>query len=341
VSVVTVAEAPPTARGTARLGVGLWTFQSSATRPANLPSLYADFVEEARLLDACGYHSAWTAEHRIWYDSWCPALLHAMAVAVPATSSLRFANAMLLLPQHEPVALARNAATLDRLSGGRLQLGVGLGHRDAEYDALGLRRDRRGRLMDAALATVHEVWAGEHGDEPTARQPGPPLWIGGLAKAALERAVRGGHRIMLPQTVLPDELERYATWFREQAGPDAVVGVMRDVWVERDRGRAAAFEEAMVRHYREEAGAWWVLRGRVGFTAPDLLDAQMERVRRCALIGAPDRVAEGLAELFEAGADLVMVRLVFDFVDSVSLRQQIERVAADVADLLPEGRAVS
>jgi alkanesulfonate monooxygenase SsuD/methylene tetrahydromethanopterin reductase-like flavin-dependent oxidoreductase (luciferase family) len=300
---------------TARLGVGLWTFQSSATRPANLPGLYRDLAQEAALLDARGFHSLWTAEHRLWYDGWCPALLHAQAAAVAATTRLRFANAMLLAPQHEPTALARNAATLDRLSGGRLELGVGLGHRDAEFDALGLRRDRRGKLMDACLQALGEQW-------PDA----PPLWIGGLARPALERAARGGHRIMLPQTVRAHELRSYVEAFGELGGSG--VGVMRDVWVEPDPREAAAFEAAMLRHYREEAGAWWVLRGQVGFAAPDLLDGQLERVRECARIGPAAAVEDGIAELFDAGAELVMLRLVYDFVDGPRLSEQIERIAA-------------
>jgi alkanesulfonate monooxygenase SsuD/methylene tetrahydromethanopterin reductase-like flavin-dependent oxidoreductase (luciferase family) len=327
--------------GTARLGVGLWTFQSSATRPASLPGLYRQFGEQAALLERHGFHSAWTAEHRLWYDGWCPALLHAAAAGVAATSRLRFASAMLLLPQHEPVGLARNAATLDRLSGGRLDLGVGLGHRDAEFDALGLRRDRRGRLMEAGLATLAAAWEGAHGDDPPVQRPGPPVWIGGLAPVAIERAARGGHRIMLPQTVLPREMAQYVDPFREQAGADAVVGVMRDVWVEPDPQRAAAFEDAMVRHYREEAGAWWVLRGEVGFSAPEHLDRQVARVRECALVGPAEHVAEGLAALFAAGADLVMLRLVFDFVDPDDLSEQIGRVAAEVAPLLPAGRVIA
>jgi alkanesulfonate monooxygenase SsuD/methylene tetrahydromethanopterin reductase-like flavin-dependent oxidoreductase (luciferase family) len=307
---------------TARLGVGLWTFQSSATRPANQPGLYRDFAQEAALLDSLGFHSLWTAEHRLWYDGWCPALLHAAATAVAATARLRFGNAMLLLPQHEPAALARNAMTLDRLSGGRVELGVGLGHRDAEFDALGLRRDQRGRLMDAGLATLASVWE-DH----------PPLWIGGLARPALERAARGGHRIMLPQTVLAGELPQYIEPFRALGGSG--VGVMRDVWVEPDPARASAFEAAMLRHYREEAGAWWVLRGEVGFSAPEQLDRQMKRVSDCALIGPAAHVAAGLGELFEAGADLVMLRLVFDFVDGAHVREQIARIADEVAPLLP------
>jgi hypothetical protein len=138
---------------------------------------------------------------------------------------------------------------------------------------------------------------------------------------------------MLPQTVLPDELPRYVEPFQELGGVG--VGVMRDVWVESDPARASAFEAAMLRHYREEAGAWWVLRGEVGFSAPEHLDRQMRRVSECALIGPAAHVASGLTELFEAGAELVMLRLVFDFVDSVRLREQIARIAAEVAPLLP------
>jgi len=322
--------------GTSRLGVGLWTFQSSATRPASIPEQYRRFAAQAALLDRHGFHSAWTAEHRLWYDGWCPALAHATAAGLAATERLRFSSAMMLLPQHDPGGVVANARTLHRLSGGRFDLGVGLGHRDAEFDALGLRRDRRGRLMDAALQTWDAAWDGDDR---------PPVWIGGLAPAAIARAARGGHRIMLPQTVLAHELAQHAEPFREQSeggdGGAGVVGAMRDVWVEPDPARAERFMEAMVRHYREEAGAWWVLRGEVGFTAPEHLDRQMARVRACALVGGAEHVAAGLTALFDAGVDLVVVRLAFDFVEPAALEEQIARVADEVAPLLPAGRVVA
>src|ERR1700759_180242 len=163
--------------GIGRLGVGLWTFQSTASAPSNLHGQYRDFAEDAVLLERLGFHSAWTAEHRGWYDSWCPAPLHALALAVARTRRLRLGPAMFLLAQHDPVAVGRAAATLARLSEGRLDFGVGLGHRDAEFDMLGLRRDRRGKLMDAALDGLAAVWSGAHGDEP---RPAPPLWLGAL-----------------------------------------------------------------------------------------------------------------------------------------------------------------
>src|SRR3954470_19262395 len=102
-----------------RLGVGLWTFQSTAAAPASLHDAYRGFVDDAALLERLGYHSAWTAEHRGWYDGWCPAPRRAWALAAAHTRRRRLGTAMFLLAQHEPIAVARAAATLDRLSGGR------------------------------------------------------------------------------------------------------------------------------------------------------------------------------------------------------------------------------
>src|SRR5690606_36983751 len=108
----------------------------------------------AVLAERLGLHSLWTGEHRGWYDGWCPAPIHALAHAAAATRTLHLGTAMLLAPQHDPAALADAEATFAGLLGDRLELGVGLGYRDAEFDALGLRRDRRGRIMDETLARL-------------------------------------------------------------------------------------------------------------------------------------------------------------------------------------------
>lgn len=317
-----------------RLGVGLWTMQSTAAAPANPVALYRRFMEDAVVVERHGLHSVWTAEHRLWYDGWCPALLHAQAFAAARTTRLRFGNAMLLAPQHDAVALGRAAATLDRLSGGRVDLGLGLGHREAEFDALGVRRDRRGRLMEAALDTLAGVWAGGYGDDPPVQRPGPPIWIGGMAPAAIARAATRGHNLMLPQTLLPAELAAVVATYREQAAGPAEIGAMRDVWIEPDARRARRFRERLVHHYREEAGAWWILKGQVGFAQPEQLARQLGRITDSALVGGPDEVASGLAALREAGAELFAVRLQFDFVEQAELHEQVARLAEEVAPRL-------
>jgi len=313
-----------------RIGVGLWTMQSTARRPHSATGLYRRFAEDAAVVDRHGLHSVWTAEHRFWYDGWCPALLHAQAYAAVRTVRVRFSNAMLLLPQHDPTAFARAAATLDRLTGGRVELGLGLGHRDAEFDGMALRRDRRGRLMDEALDRLAAVWRGELGDAPPVQTPGPPIWIGGMAPAAIARAARHGHHLMLPQTLDPSRYGEVAERYAADAGFPPVIGTLRDAWIDADPRRRAAFRARLRDHYAEEVGSWWVVKGEVGFRPPERVVRQLDLVEDAAIVGGPDEVAAELGRLFASGVSFVVVRLNFDFVERDALHEQVARLAEDV-----------
>lgn len=305
-------------------GIGLWTLQSSATRPANTTALYRRFAEDAMLAEAIGFHSVWTAEHRIWYDGFCPQLLHAQAFAAARTTRLRFGQAMLVATQHDPGSLARNAETLQRLSGGRLELGLGLGHRDAEFDALGLRRDRRGRLMEAVLDAVERV--------------GARIWLGGMATPTLERAARHGAGLMLPQTLFARELPPLLEEYRGVGG-SGTIGIMRDVWVADGAAAVERAQERLVLHYLEEAGAWWVLKGAVGFLNPEQLQRQRSRILAAAVVGTPEQVAERLAEDVAAGVELHCLRVNYDFTSQSQVREQLHRIAEEVAPLVAGARA--
>ncbi|MCW3062985.1 MAG: hypothetical protein JWN32_157 [Solirubrobacterales bacterium] len=310
-----------------RVGLGLWTMRSMALVPRNRVADYRAFGDDAELAERLGFHSIWTAEHRIWYDGWCPSPLHALAMVAGRTTRLHLGTAVLLAPQHDPAVLAEESAALHRLSGGRLELGVGLGHRDVEFDAFGLRRDRRGRRMDEALDTLAE-------------HPGPPIWIGGMATPALERAATRNHNVLLPQTLTPDAIRRAVATVRGHDGWTGTVGAMRDLWIEPDPVRARALRERFRRFFLEEAG-WWVLKGRPAFEAPDALDAQMDRIVGSALIGSPDEVAQRLRELLEAGAEFLCLRINFDMVEHAELQEQMHRVAEDLPQLLADAMALA
>ncbi|MGW3179876.1 LLM class flavin-dependent oxidoreductase [Kitasatospora sp. NPDC001119] len=108
---------------------------------------------------------------------------------------LRLGTTVLVLPYRHPLLVARTASTLDRLSGGRFVLGVGIGWARREFEALGVPFGVRGRLTDEYLATLRDTWAGEPGHRPV------PVWVGGHSEAALRRAVRFGdawHPLRLP-----------------------------------------------------------------------------------------------------------------------------------------------
>ncbi len=320
-----------------RIGLGLWTMRSMALWPRHAVAGFSELADDAMLAEELGFQSIWSAEHRIWYDGWCPSPLLALARVAGVTDRLRLGTAVLLATQHDPVSLARTAATLDRVSGGRLDLGIGLGHRDVEFDTFGLRRDRRGRMMDDALEVMPRVWAGEHGDALPIQPGGPAIWIGGMAPRALERAIAGGHNLLLPQTLSADRIRDLLDDVRGR-GWSGTAGAMRDLWIEDDPVRAREMRRRLEHGFTEEAG-WWVLKERKAFEVPDLLERQLGRVSGAALIGSADEVADGLAALLRAGVEFLCLRINLDIADHAQLREQMRRLAEELPPRLAGARA--
>lgn len=138
------------------------------------------------------------------YPSDMPILeaLTTLAFCAAVTSRIGLGTEVLVLPQRQPVLVAKQFSTLDTLSGGRVRLGVGAGWQESEYEALGAGFHRRGRAMDEAIALLRACWTEQaisfRGDhyrvEAMAMEPkppgpgGPPIWLGGGSEAALKRA---------------------------------------------------------------------------------------------------------------------------------------------------------
>lgn len=157
-----------------------------------------------------------------------PDPLELLSFVAGATTTLGLSTAVLVLPNHNPVVLAKRLATLDRLSGGRLRVCLGLGWMREEVEACGGRFDRRGRIADEAIAVMRALWSGRHGVDfageyfsftgahswpKPAWQYGVPLYIGGHSAAAARRAGRLGDGFQ-PLGLAGEEL-------------DAAIGVMR------------------------------------------------------------------------------------------------------------------
>jgi alkanesulfonate monooxygenase SsuD/methylene tetrahydromethanopterin reductase-like flavin-dependent oxidoreductase (luciferase family) len=134
---------------------------------------------------------------RLVYDN--PEPLVTLAVIAGATTCVRVQTEVLLAPLRETALLAKQAATLDRLTSGRLVLGLGVGGRVDDHLAAGTDLRTRGRRMDEQLALLRRIWAGEpYGDEvgpigpAPARPGGPEVLFGGFQPRALERVARWG-----------------------------------------------------------------------------------------------------------------------------------------------------
>jgi alkanesulfonate monooxygenase SsuD/methylene tetrahydromethanopterin reductase-like flavin-dependent oxidoreductase (luciferase family) len=104
------------------------------------------------------------------------------------TDAIKLGTTVLIAPYRHPLLVARMAANLNQLSGGRFVLGVGAGWARQEFEALGVDFASRGRLTDELLATIKEAWA----DEADYRSGDIPIWVGGLSTAGMRRAVRFG-----------------------------------------------------------------------------------------------------------------------------------------------------
>ncbi len=153
-------------------------------------------VEWAERAEQAGFSSLGTIGRLVYpnYDD-----LIALAAAAAVTERIRLATSILIAPLHANAALlAKQAASLDRLSGGRLVLAVGLGARDDDYAASGLPTAGRGHRLDEQLEEMKRIWSGEErgyagaiGPAP-AREGGPQLIVGGHAEAAFRRAARFG-----------------------------------------------------------------------------------------------------------------------------------------------------
>lgn len=160
-----------------------------------------DLAAEA---EAAGVDAVHVTDHPAPDDAWLAAGGHtaldplvALAFAAAATSTVLLHTNLLVAPYRHPWLTAHGAATLDRLSGGRLVMGVGAGHLEAEMDVLGVDPATRGDRTDEVLALCRRLWAGEVLDgrrlHPLpAREGGPPIWVGGNSGRAARRAAELG-----------------------------------------------------------------------------------------------------------------------------------------------------
>ena len=178
----------------------------------------AGFTQVVDALERLRFDSLWLSE-RIGGEA--PDPLVAMAFAAGRTTKLKFGMSVMVLPGRNPVVLAKELATLDRLSNGRLLPAFGLGVADPhEQQAFGVERAERAALFDESLAVLRACWSGKpvthhgarfHYDDlqvlPTPRQEHIDVWLGGIAPSELRRVGRLADG-WLPSFIVPDDAAR-------------------------------------------------------------------------------------------------------------------------------------
>ncbi len=313
-----------------RLSIGIQTVHRR-TEPATeawRPTI-DELVRLTELVDRCGYDSLWVGDHISFPVAILDPLLQLAQCAV-ASRRLRLGTGVYLLPLRHPVPVAKQVATLDHLTEGRLIFGVGVGGEFAkEYEACGVPRGERGARLGEGVAVLRKLWTGapvSHAgrfygpftDVPMAPPPrqagGPPIWFGGRSEAALRRTGRLGDGY-LSYVVTPDMYR-------------AALGTI-----------AAAREDRAPAPF----GTGHLLFARLDDTYEQALDAATETLsvryamdfrraaqRYCAL-GPPAQVAERIREFHAAGVRHVILDLLGPYEER---ERQIAWFAAEALPLL-------
>jgi alkanesulfonate monooxygenase SsuD/methylene tetrahydromethanopterin reductase-like flavin-dependent oxidoreductase (luciferase family) len=287
---------------------------------------YLDFNVEA---EALGLHASFLVEHHFTGWNQVSATLTLLTCLAMRTSTLRLGTAVMTLPWHNPVLLAEQAATLDLISGGRLDFGVGKGYRHSEFKGFGISQEEADPRFEEALAVVLRAWTtrtrfSHHGrywqfedivvEPPPAQQPHPPLWVAGASERSIRRAAARGFNLILDQYAAPAVIgERIALYRREREAMDGTsdpmqVAVARQIYVARDESDKQEALASLAESNRRMLAVSRPPDGKAGSHMLAYANSPGETERN-ALVGTPDEVCRGLAAVNEAGARYVLLSI--------------------------------
>lgn len=282
----------------------------------------ADLATMARAAEEAGADALWACDHLFWHG---PSLecLTALTVAATATERARLGSCVIQLPLRQAAVVAKQAASLQSLSGGRFILGVGVGSHPGEYEQSGVDFRTRGRLLDAGIAELRRSWGSGEGfvrgdieDAGAARYrqlpaPAPvPVWAGGSSEAALRRAATmadGWMPLFLSTTEYGDAVERLRKEVDRSGRPSGSVvpSMVLFISIDDDAGEA-----------RRRGAAWMA----------SLYGIPARAFERHLVHGTAAEVADVVTSFRAAGAEHVVV-----YVTADQPMAQFERLVAALA----------
>lgn len=285
----------------------------------------AEVVQLARMSEVAGLSALWVAEHHFHAGGVCPSPPVLLAACGGATRDLRLGSMVSVLPFHRPIDVAEDYATLDRLLGGRLNLGVGSGYISTEFEGFGVDPSDKREAFDRSLELILAAFAGDEvrpagPTGPAVRlnvrpvqRPHPPIWVAVQRREAIAHVARRGFSVaLIPYATLgsPAELREEVQEYRANLPAEArgEVAVALHVYagdrVDEARSAFRRYLESRLdtqsTFYRKKA-------------AEDPAAASPEGIERAgfAVFGTPESVADRLKEFARLGVDELLG--IFDF----------------------------
>src|SRR3989440_582719 len=287
---------------------------------------FRDFIEYNVEAEALGYASTFVVEHHFTGFGQVSASLNLLTWVAARTSTLRLGTAVLVLPWHNPVLLAEQAATIDLLSGGRLEFGVGKGYRANEFAGFCIPIAEADERFEESLSVILKAWTSNerfshHGkfwnfenivvEPPTKQKPHPPIWMAAGQTDSIAKVARRGAKLLLDQFAsIALTIERFNIYKAEveAAGrrfDPMDVGVARAFYVAKnaeDKRQAVEARLANQRRMTELAAA-------PGAVKSSMLsfDYTLDAAEESAMFGTPDEIASKLDTLRAAGIEHMLL----------------------------------
>jgi alkanesulfonate monooxygenase SsuD/methylene tetrahydromethanopterin reductase-like flavin-dependent oxidoreductase (luciferase family) len=304
---------------------------------------FRDFVELNVEAEALGFVSSFLVEHHFTGFGQVSATLNLLTWVGARTTTLRLGTAVIVLPWHNPVLLAEQAATIDLLSGGRLDFGIGKGYRHNEFAGFCIPMEESDARFEEALAVIVKAWTSDTPwshrgrywqfdnvlvEPPTAQEPHPPFWLGAGHPESIARVAERGHNLLLDQFAAIEQIgERIAIFKREVEArgrrfDPMSVAVTRSVHVVMT---AAEKEKAVETRVAARKRTERLAQRPDGQNKASIMSYAMtpESAEESALYGTPDDVIAKLQTLERLGARYVLV-------NSAGGAQTLRRFAQEV-----------
>ncbi len=310
-------------------------FGGARTDPGEQASdsrIYTDYIDYICEAEALGFHSIFLVEHHFTGFGQISATLNFLTFLAAKTTTLRLGTAVLVLPWHNPALLAEQAATLDLLSNGRFDFGIGKGYRWGEFHGFCMPMAEAEERYQETVAFLRKAWTSEgrfshHGKywnyedvviEPApVQKPHPPLWVGAAGPPSIRYAAENGYNLLLGQGGSPETVAEGISIYRravEAQGrvyDSSMVGLTRALHIamnqsERDTARElrAKFMQNVQQLSLSPTGELPSLGRPRKLMSREEMDAATERD---ALIGPPDEIIRRLKRLQAGGVEYVMV----------------------------------
>jgi alkanesulfonate monooxygenase SsuD/methylene tetrahydromethanopterin reductase-like flavin-dependent oxidoreductase (luciferase family) len=325
--------------------------QAGSARPgAAMGQGFADFIDFNIEAEALGYHSTFLVEHHFSGWNQVSATLTLLTWLAARTTTLRLGTAVLVLPWHNPVLLAEQAATLDLLSQGRLDFGVGKGYRYNEFTGFAVPREEADARFEEALALITKAWTSDqrfshHGrfwtfndivvEPPTWQKPHPPIWMGAGSPASIRAVAGRGGNLILDQFAQIDVIGERIALFKSAQVAQARLGLApfaptkeprialaRDMHVATGQAdKEAALARNRQGHERILSVARWP--DHAGGSHILAYDHTPEEIEAASLVGTSDEIMRKLEALQRVGVDYVIM-------SCGSSRESLRRFAREI-----------